>query len=172
MSRFAIASLLAAVCLAGCHKEPPPPQEDPLVQVSLPVEKEITDFLEFQGRTSSPFTVEIRSQVTGYLKSITFKEGNEVVGFNQAPLFIAGTLGMLAPATDPAALNVACSMQPFRATVGDPLYRIDPDIYLASVAKAEADIQSAKAGVITTKASYEIEVKSKEGSSELTRSGT
>lgn len=69
-----------SLLLSGCKRElaaaaPSPPPE---VTVSKPVHREITDFLEFTGRTESPEVVQIRARVSGYLETIHFKDGQEV----------------------------------------------------------------------------------------------
>jgi RND family efflux transporter MFP subunit len=55
---------------AGAPAAPPTP-----VRVSQPVEREITDYAEFTGRTAAVESVEIRARVTGYLDKVNFKEG-------------------------------------------------------------------------------------------------
>ncbi len=71
--------LLAAV--AGCQQEASPTassKETPAVPVSLPVEREVTDFVDFTGRTAAFQTVDVRPRVTGYLVKICFVDGAEV----------------------------------------------------------------------------------------------
>jgi multidrug efflux system membrane fusion protein len=67
--------LLAAV--GGCRGKPPPvaPPELPVIPVSRPVEREVTDYVDFTGRTAAVQSVDIRPRVTGYLVKIPFKEG-------------------------------------------------------------------------------------------------
>src|SRR4051812_16324629 len=68
-------SLLAAV--GGCRGKPTPvaPPEPPVIPVSRPVEREVTDYVDFTGRTAAVQSVDIRPRVTGYLVKIPFKEG-------------------------------------------------------------------------------------------------
>jgi multidrug efflux system membrane fusion protein len=78
-----LAGLLAALCCAalGCHRGPlvpPITEEAPVVTVSKPVERDVTDFVEFTGRTDAPYTWEARARVTGYLVAMPYKEGSEV----------------------------------------------------------------------------------------------
>jgi membrane fusion protein, multidrug efflux system len=72
--------LIITVTLAGCT--PPPlkvaPPEVPVVPVSKPVEREITDYVDFTGATAAVEAVNIVPRVTGYLIKIPFKEGSEV----------------------------------------------------------------------------------------------
>ena len=85
-SRFPLGLLLglaAALPLAGCdhsqaesNRQEPPPT---VVIVSTPVEQSVVDFVDYTGRTEAAETVEIRARVTGFLQSVKFEEGAEVV---------------------------------------------------------------------------------------------
>ena len=61
----------------GCAGKPPAVADPapPAVDVSQPVAREVTDYVEFVGRTEAPLSVEIRARVTGYLVHIPFQEG-------------------------------------------------------------------------------------------------
>jgi multidrug efflux system membrane fusion protein len=73
--------VLATGLLAGCS---PTPQQAPAspgalaVPVSQPVQREVTDYVDFTGRTDAVETASIRARVTGYLAKIPFREGVEV----------------------------------------------------------------------------------------------
>src|SRR5258708_5847319 len=54
------------------------PPEPPLVPVSSPVIRDITDHVDFTGRTDAVEAVDIRPRVTGYLVKMPFKEGAEI----------------------------------------------------------------------------------------------
>jgi multidrug efflux system membrane fusion protein len=77
---------LPLVCLAlalpgeGCEQGSPQvaPAQPPAIPVSRPVKKQVTDYMDFTGRTDAVQPVDIRARVTGYLKSMPFKEGAEV----------------------------------------------------------------------------------------------
>lgn len=62
--------------LSSCAKQaaPPPPQAPP-VSVSHPLEQEILEWDDYIGRVSAIDEVEVRSQVSGYLDSLHFKDG-------------------------------------------------------------------------------------------------
>ncbi len=80
-ARYLLCGCLAGLSLfAGCARPAPPPVEapPPKVTVSLPVEREVTDYADFTGRTDSKNAVEIRPRVTGYLTKMPFIEGAEV----------------------------------------------------------------------------------------------
>lgn len=55
--------------------KPPPPAE---VTVALPVEREMTEFLVFPGRTAAVENVEVRARVGGYLLRTCFKDGSDI----------------------------------------------------------------------------------------------
>jgi membrane fusion protein (multidrug efflux system) len=71
--------LWMAIAVVGCgrpnaYMEPPPPD----VTVGSPVQRTITEYLEFSGMTQPMETVEIRARVKGFLKEMHFTEGGEV----------------------------------------------------------------------------------------------
>src|SRR5215831_6948314 len=71
--------LLLGLCigLAGCARGPAgAPKAAPTpVTVSRPVEREVTDYADFTGRTAAVDSVEVRARVWGYLDKVNFKEG-------------------------------------------------------------------------------------------------
>jgi RND family efflux transporter MFP subunit len=76
-----IAALAAAIVLAaiGCGEKntyvaPPPPK----VTVSRPLQKPVTDYLEFTGNAVAFNTVPLRARVEGYLEKILFQDGQPV----------------------------------------------------------------------------------------------
>jgi multidrug efflux system membrane fusion protein len=68
------------VALGGCQRTgvSVAPSETPVVPVSQPVRREVTDYVEFIGRTDAVHSVEVRPRVTGYLVDMPFREGAEV----------------------------------------------------------------------------------------------
>src|SRR5437899_245328 len=65
--------------LAGCaHKPPPAAPPVPEVSVSVPIERDVTDYEDFTGRTDAVYSVDIRARVTGYLVKVNFKDGELV----------------------------------------------------------------------------------------------
>ena len=60
-------------------ERPQPPKAKPLeFPVSHPVERVVTDYVDFTGRTNAINSVDIRARVSGYLIKMPFKEGAEV----------------------------------------------------------------------------------------------
>jgi RND family efflux transporter MFP subunit len=61
----------------GCA-EPPVDAPKPVpttVSVSYPVERNVTDYADFTGRTAAVDSVEVRARVDGYLDAVKFQEG-------------------------------------------------------------------------------------------------
>src|SRR5690349_13548775 len=65
--------------LAGCARVPsaapesaPAPTPD---TVSRPIERDVTDYADFTGRTAAVDPVELRAHVWGYLDKVNFREG-------------------------------------------------------------------------------------------------
>ena len=54
------------------------PAKPPAVPVSQPIQREVTDYVDFTGRTKAVQSVDIRPRVTGYLVEMPFQEGAEV----------------------------------------------------------------------------------------------
>ncbi|MGP0068505.1 MAG: efflux RND transporter periplasmic adaptor subunit [Isosphaeraceae bacterium] len=81
--RFLFLGCSSALFLAaagGCQANKPKvaPAEPPVVPVSRPVEREVTDYVDFTGRTEAVHSVDIRPRVSGYLVEMPFEEGAEV----------------------------------------------------------------------------------------------
>jgi membrane fusion protein, multidrug efflux system len=71
---------LTLVSLVGCGHRPNLSQDDgPLgIEVSLPVQREVIDSEEFNGRLDAIFSLDVKPQVTGKLLTMPFAEGREV----------------------------------------------------------------------------------------------
>jgi multidrug efflux system membrane fusion protein len=82
------AALLAALALAGCDSRPAANAgpELPVVTVSRPLEKRITEWDEYTGRFVAVRTVEVRARVSGFIDSIHFRDGQIVKQGD--PLFV------------------------------------------------------------------------------------
>ena len=66
--------------MVGCtaKQATAPPTAPTVVVVSLPLERNVTDYADFTGRTEAVKSVEIRARVDGYLVRMPFKEGADV----------------------------------------------------------------------------------------------
>src|SRR5262245_27862119 len=68
-----------SICISGCARAPAEgPASAPTVTVSLPIEREVTDYADFTARTAAVESVEVRAHVWGYLQKVSFKEGDLV----------------------------------------------------------------------------------------------
>src|SRR5438105_478529 len=76
-STFCGSALVLGCCLGvtGCTRAPQEPSEPTPVTVSYPVERDVTDYAYFTGRTAAVDSVEVRARVWGYLDKVNFKEG-------------------------------------------------------------------------------------------------
>jgi RND family efflux transporter MFP subunit len=74
--------LLFGSCLGltGCSHAPEEEagKSPPTVTVSYPLQREVTDYQDYTGRTAAVDSVQVQARVTGYLDKIYFTEGAEV----------------------------------------------------------------------------------------------
>ena len=72
--------LLCTAAAVGCRPKTRDvgAAEVPVVPVSHPVQRVVTDYVDFTGRTNAVESVDIIARVTGYLRKTLFKEGSEV----------------------------------------------------------------------------------------------
>jgi multidrug efflux system membrane fusion protein len=75
-----IFSCALVTAMLGCQRPPeqPAPQAGTSIPVSQPVQRQITDYVDFTGRTDAINAVGIKARVTGYLTEVAFTEGREV----------------------------------------------------------------------------------------------
>jgi len=77
-SRLLILFILC-IAIVGCdNKRHARELPSPEVTINLPIEKEVTDFLELSGTTAAVESVEIRARVKGWLESVDFTPGSKV----------------------------------------------------------------------------------------------
>ena len=70
---------IAAPAMVGCSHEPPKAEpQAPTIPVSQPVQRDVSDYVDFTGRTDAVEAVNIVPRVTGYIVKLPFKEGSEV----------------------------------------------------------------------------------------------
>ncbi|MFM7116618.1 MAG: efflux RND transporter periplasmic adaptor subunit [Planctomycetota bacterium] len=84
---YALCPLLLVALLVGCNQNRPTlPQPGPAKVTLIPAAQlELTDRDEFVGRTEASETVEVRSRVSGFIKSVDFRDGDIVT--QGQPLF-------------------------------------------------------------------------------------
>ncbi|HEX4590893.1 MAG TPA: efflux RND transporter periplasmic adaptor subunit [Gemmataceae bacterium] len=74
------AFVVLVIAASGCAQKGPQvaPAEVPAVPVANPVSRQVTDHVDFTGRTDAIESVNVVPRVTGYLVRIPFKAGSEV----------------------------------------------------------------------------------------------
>ncbi|QJW99556.1 efflux RND transporter periplasmic adaptor subunit [Frigoriglobus tundricola] len=126
-----IAVTFVSGTFAACQRKQAEVQKTPplTIPVSTPVEREVTDFAEYTGRTDAVESVSVRARVTGELKSMPFGEGTEVRG----PVKFAW----------------------LKMSAGDLLFKIDPEPYQAIVDQAEGQLLQCKGQRAQAQLTYE-----------------
>jgi RND family efflux transporter MFP subunit len=144
--------------LAGCQQPnqlvtPPPPK----VTVAQPIERKVNDTVEFVATMQATQTVELRSQVKGYLEKINFEDGSNVkVGdllfvIEQEPYQLALASAKAAQLKAIAAQGLAQTqyrrMEPLRTN--GVVTQEELDVQAAQVATTKADVAAAETAVHT-----------------------
>jgi RND family efflux transporter MFP subunit len=77
-----VAALSATVLLAACQSKANAPGPGafgpPPVSVAPAVQRQVQEFDEFTGRLEAPQSVDVRPRVSGYIRTVHFKDGQEV----------------------------------------------------------------------------------------------
>src|SRR5262249_48425385 len=64
---------------AGCQQaQSAPGRPTPIAVYDLPVTRTVTDYEEFPGETDSPYYVQVRARVSGYMTKVYFLDGTMV----------------------------------------------------------------------------------------------
>jgi multidrug efflux system membrane fusion protein len=140
----------------GCGGQTPTvgPPAPTVVPVSQPVQREVTDFVDFTGRTDAVDAVSIRARVTGYLVKMPFKEGAEVkkgdLLFEIDPRPYKAQLDQAKSQVALYAAQLALAKTTYErdrgaGPVAVPLQQLDQD--RAAIEEAAAQINAAKASV-------------------------
>ncbi len=104
---WVVGAAIAGLAATGCTPAPPPAApKAPEVDVTQPVQEDVTDYAVFTGNVQSEMSVNLVAQVTGYLLPEPMpKEGTDV-------------------------------------TKGQPLFKIDPRVFQATLEQAKAKTHS------------------------------
>src|SRR5262249_19651848 len=125
--------------------------QPPAVPVSRPVQREVTDYVDFTGRTDAVQAVNIVPRVTGYLVQMPFKEGSEVRGDDR--LRGAARLGGLLGAPQ-GPLLAAADLFPGQLQAGDLLFKVDPRPYQAQLDQVKSQVNLYKAQLDLARVTY------------------
>jgi multidrug efflux system membrane fusion protein len=156
--------LLLGSCLglAGCAGAPGPPEKQPpTVTVSYPVEREVTDYQDYTGRTAAVDSVQVQARVTGYLDKIYFTEGAEVqpgtvlYEIDPRPYKAAYEAAKAQVAKDAASLELAKqNNRRFKALAKEKegaVTQVDLDQYQSQQDQALAALDQSQANLVTAK---------------------
>ncbi len=140
-SRVLLLTGLFLAASGGCERKqaPAPTTEVPVIPVSHPRSGEVTDYVEFTGRTDAVQSVDIRARVTGYLVRMPFREGSEVRGDDRMADAVR-LLGMMAVPMGQGAFLAAAALSPGQGQEGSLLFEIDPRPYQAQYDQAKSQV--------------------------------
>jgi multidrug efflux system membrane fusion protein len=148
--------LLLTVAVVGCRPKTREigAAEVPVLPVSHPIERVITDYVDFTGRTDAVQSVNIIARVTGYLVQMPFKEGAEVKAGDllfvidprpyQAQLDQAKSQVKLNQAQLELAKTTLARYQVLDKTTPGAVSKQSLDQYQAAVVEAEARVDAQK----------------------------
>jgi RND family efflux transporter MFP subunit len=149
--------------LAGCSSAPEgaPGKGPPTVTVSYPLEREVTDYQDYTGRTAAVDSVQVQARVTGYLEKIYFTEGAEVTEdtvlyeIDPRPYKAAYDAAKAQVAQNMAALQLARQdNRRFKALAKEKegaVTQVDLDKYQSQEDQAVANLDQARANRATAK---------------------
>jgi RND family efflux transporter MFP subunit len=80
VTSFLLIGVATIAAVSGCQKAPPAvaKTKDPEVEIEQPIPRDVTDHEDFTGHIEADPSVDLRAQVTGYLKATHFKEGTDI----------------------------------------------------------------------------------------------
>jgi multidrug efflux system membrane fusion protein len=70
--------VLAAMAVGCQPAQSAPGRPTPVAVYDLPITRTVTDYEEFPGQTDSPYYVQVRARVSGYMTRVYFKDGDLV----------------------------------------------------------------------------------------------
>src|SRR6201984_2685459 len=151
-------ALLGAI--NGCRQAAVPQDSSklPVFTVSHPVQREVTDYVEYTGRTAAVQAEDIKARVTGFLVDMPFKEGAEIkkddvlfkidprpykAQFDQAE----AQVGLYQSQLKLAKANYERDLELFKRTKGAGVGKQDIDADVAQQEQAEAALKAAQASL-------------------------
>ncbi len=158
---FLFLSMALLGTINGCRQAGPPPQDSsklPAFAVSVPVQREVTDYVEYTGRTGAIQAENIVARVAGFLDEASFKEGTEIkkddvlfqidprpyqAQYDQA----AAQVHLYESQLKLAKANYKRDLELFDRTKGDGVSKQALDADVAQQEQAEAAVKAAKASL-------------------------
>jgi RND family efflux transporter MFP subunit len=156
-------ALLLGVLTLGRSSKPPAPPPLQAVTVATVPERNITEWDEFTGRLEAVDAVEIRPRVSGYIRRVTFNEGNGVkkgqVLFEIDPrpyqAELAGAEADLERARSAATLAASEVQRAGRLVEVQAISREEFDTRTSAEAQGNASVRAAEAAVATARLNLE-----------------
>jgi RND family efflux transporter MFP subunit len=155
--------LASCLVLPGCSgpSEEGPGKQPPKVTVSYPLQRVVTDYQDYTGRTAAVDSVQVQARVTGYLQKIFFTEGQEVpkdkvlYEIDPRPYKAAFDSARAQVAEDKASLALAKQNNTrFKKLAKDQpgaVTRVDLDKYQSTEDQAAAALEKSQADLVTAK---------------------
>jgi multidrug efflux system membrane fusion protein len=149
--------------LAGCSQTSQQASDKPLptATVSYPLQREVTDYQDYTGRTAAVDSVQIQARVTGYLDKIYFTEGAEVeegtvlYEIDPRPYQADYDAAKAKVAQNVASLELAKQNNTrFKALAKEKegaVTQVDLDQYRSQEDQAQANLDQARANLVTAK---------------------
>ncbi|HWY88326.1 MAG TPA: efflux RND transporter periplasmic adaptor subunit [Gemmataceae bacterium] len=154
------ASVAQLGALSGCRQAALPQDNSklPVFAVSHPVQREVTDYVEYTGRTAAVQAEEIKARVTGFLVEMSFQEGGEIkkddvlfkidprpyqAQFDQAE----AQVGLYQSQLKLAKANYQRDLELFKRTKGAGVTQQALDSDVAQQEQAEAALKAAQASL-------------------------
>ena len=151
-------ALLGAI--NGCRQAALPQDSSklPVFTISHPVEREVTDYVEYTGRTAAVQAEEIKARVTGFLVDMPFQEGAEInkddvlfkidprpyqAQYDQAE----AQVGLYESQLKLAKANYERDLELFKRTKGAGVSQQQLDADMAQEEQAEAAVKAAQASL-------------------------
>jgi RND family efflux transporter MFP subunit len=152
---------VTGLLLAGCGQEAPPlaQSEPPVVTVSQPIDKDITDYDQYTGRIEAAQTVEVRARVRGEIIKVCFKDGALVKEgeplFELDPRSYQADLDMAVAKKGFAEANRNLADKEYTRTVAlvkqNAASEREKEVWLAKKGVGEAEVGQAEAGIAQAK---------------------
>lgn len=166
LSLLALSAIPFLLLLPACSRpKAPAAPATPTVTVAKPVEKQVTDYVDFTGRTDAVFTTDVRPRVTGYLVGMPFREGALVAKdqvlfeIDDRPYKAALDLAKAAEDVAKAALVKAQGDYEIGVTIEkerrDAISTQDLIRRLGARDEAKAEVEHAKAAVVNAQLNYD-----------------
>jgi RND family efflux transporter MFP subunit len=164
-SPLVVVGLFVVACLGftGCSHGPGGAAEKQAatVTVSYPIQREVTDYQDYTGRTAAVDSVQVQARVTGYLDKIYFTEGAEIergtvlYEIDPRPYQASYDATKAQVAQNKASLELAkqnnARFKKLAKEKEGAVTQVDLDVYQSQEDQALANLDQARANLVTAK---------------------